>query len=101
VICIGHDEADELEYRVTDLYNHGVYAGTFDQFALRMTGFPCKELASPATHSATPIARDAFERITGWHQAARNLIAASWMGPRPTAIPRTVLRSRSVIASPG
>jgi hypothetical protein len=45
VICIGYDEADELEYRVTDHYNHGIYAGTYDHFALRTAGAPGKEIA--------------------------------------------------------
>jgi hypothetical protein len=44
VISIGYDDADELEYRVTDMYHNGIYRGTFDHFALRTTGAPAREI---------------------------------------------------------
>ena len=44
VISIAYDEADELEYRVTDRYHNGVYVGTYDHFALRTAGAPAREI---------------------------------------------------------
>ncbi len=43
-ICIGYDEADELEYSVTDHYHQGAYAGTVDRFGLRTAGAAGKEI---------------------------------------------------------
>ena len=44
VTCIGFDEADELEYSVTDHYNHGVFVGSVDHFGLWTYGTPGKEI---------------------------------------------------------
>jgi hypothetical protein len=43
VIGIGYDEADELEYRVTEHDHNGVYAGNVDHFGLRTAGAAGKE----------------------------------------------------------
>lgn len=44
-VSIAYDEADELEYRVTDLHHNGVYVGTVDHFVLRTAGIVSQEIA--------------------------------------------------------
>ncbi len=44
VTCIGFDDADELEYSVTDHYNHGVFVGSVDHFGLWTHGTPGREI---------------------------------------------------------
>jgi hypothetical protein len=43
-VRIGYDEADEIEYRVTDHYHNGAYVGTTDHFALRTSGGSVREI---------------------------------------------------------